>query len=309
MAPGIFVDTDMATDVAEVRAASGNAGSDAFTVFHQVSDSDWLKILSLSVQHEVIEGVRFPRFPADQLQSNFVGSANETALHEAYRFYVELKRQAATVGSPLQANSRILDFGCGWGRYLRFFWKDVRESGLFGVDVDPDILSTCLQTGVPGKFARIQPTGKLPFDDGFFSHAMAYSVFTHLPEPVHLHWMQELARVIRPGGTFTLTMEPRRFLYFIAELGRKSSQDNGWHEVLVRHAASVPQFLNDFNEGKIAYLPTGGGGVRSSDVYGDAVVPLSFIAKHWTRYFEIVDYIDDSARFWQAVLVVKRRAT
>jgi len=288
------------TNAIELRVKEGIAEPDAFTVFNKLNDIEWLSVLASSVTHEVIEGVRFPRFPADQLQANFVGSANATALQEACQFYMELKRQSASVGSPLRADSKILDFGCGWGRYLRFFWKDVRESGLFGVDVSPDVLSVCLQTGVPGQFSRILPLGRLPYEDGFFSHAMAYSVFTHLPEHVHLHWMRELARVLRPGATFTLTLEPRRFLQFVAELG-KTHNETRWHQVLARHAGSVPEFVRLFNEGKIAFL-------HQTDLYGDAVVPLAFIAKHWSQHFEIVDYIDDPQRFWQAVLVVRRRA-
>jgi SAM-dependent methyltransferase len=279
---------------------------DAFSVFSGLSDHAWSDILQRSVTEEVIEGVRFPRFPADALQSQFVGSANSTALQEALWFYVELKKQTAEAGAPLGADSKILDFGCGWGRYLRYFWKDVRESGIFGVDVDPDILAICKNTGVPGQLSHIYPTGTLPFEDGFFSHAMSYSVFTHLPEKVHLHWMNEVARVLRPGATFSLTLEPRRFLDFVAEQEKNSSLSE-WHKGMAKYSRSVPEFHKAFDAGQLVYLPTGGGDYRSADTYGDAAVPLSFIEKLWSRHFDILDYIDDPKRFWQAVLVVKRR--
>ncbi|TDQ92450.1 methyltransferase family protein [Paraburkholderia silvatlantica] len=280
---------------------------DFFSIFHDVPDAEWLEILKRSVTERVIKGIRFPDFPPDALQSQFVGSANENALDEAYGFFSELKKHAALLDVPVQRNSRVLDFGCGWGRYLRFFWKDVQVSGIFGVDIDPDILSVCHNTKVPGQLSRILPTGSLPFADGFFSHIMAYSVFTHLPEPIHLHWMEEIARVIQPGGTFTLTLEPRRFLNFVAEQGKNSSLSE-WHKAMAKYAASVPDFLKAFDEGKLVYLPTGGGNHRDSDVYGDAAVPLSFIKEHWGRHFDIVEYIDDAQKFWQAVLVVRRRA-
>jgi len=39
--------------------------------------------------------------------------------------------------------------------------------------------------------------------------------------------------------------------------------------------------------------------------YGDAVVPMSWIAKNWSGW-AINEYIDDKARFWQAVLVLQK---
>ena len=33
-------------------------------------------------------------------------------------------------------DSKILDYGCGWGRIIRFFLKDVPSRNLFAVDPD-----------------------------------------------------------------------------------------------------------------------------------------------------------------------------
>ena len=279
---------------------------DAFSVFEAHSDREWLELLRRSVSEETIDGVRFPRFPTDALQSQFVGSANISALNEASQFYVELKKQAAQSGTPVGLDSNILDLGCGWGRFLRFFWKDVKPSGLHGVDVDPDVLNVCKETGVPGQFKRIYPKQPLPYEDGSFSHVMAYSVFTHLPEEVHLKLAKEVARILQPGGIFALTLEPRRFLDFVLSL-KDTDRKTSWHQTMAKFAESVPQFARTFDAGKFVYLPTGGGAYRDASTYGDAVVPLSFIEENWSQDFKIIDYIDDPARFWQAVLIVQRR--
>jgi SAM-dependent methyltransferase len=182
----------------------------AKALFH-CSDVEWLAILRRSVTEEVIQGVKFPRFPDTTLQSNWVGSANESALQEAYDFYSLLKDRSTKLNSPVTEDSRVLDFGCGWGRFLRFFWKDVNVANLHGVDVVPDIIEVCRNTGVPGTFYQLEANGRLPFPDGYFSHVLAYSVFTHLPETVHLRWLAEIARVMQPQATFCLTLQPRRF--------------------------------------------------------------------------------------------------
>jgi SAM-dependent methyltransferase len=196
--------------------------------------------------------------------------------------------------APLGPDSRFLDFGCGWGRFLRFFWKDVGDDNLHGCDVERGILEVCKTLDIPGKLAHIDPLGTLPYPDAFFDNAMAYSVFTHLPESVHLHWMKELAPV------FVLTLEPRRFLDFLAQV---EEPQNDWHRMLLTHRERLAGYYRDFNAGKFVFMPTNAG---IEERYGDAVVPLSYVKRHWAPYFDVLDYVDKPKQFWQAVLVVRR---
>lgn len=269
-----------------------------------ISDPEWLELLLRSVHEPHIDGIVFPRFPPPDVQERFVGSAFETSLREAYAFYVLVKERAASL-APIRRSSPFLDFGCGWGRFLRFFWKDVDEQYLYGCDVFPDILEVCRETNVPGRLASIEPKGRLPYPDNYFDAMVAYSVFTHLPETIHLHWMRELARVARPGCVFYLTLEPKRFIDFVADI--PPDAESGWHRVLAPFAGQAAEYRRLFDAGEMAYLPTGGGDVLTKDIYGDAVVPLSYIEREWSPHFAVRDYIDDPSRFWQAVLVVQAR--
>jgi SAM-dependent methyltransferase len=264
------------------------------------SDKEWYGLLQASIEQPVVDGIAFPRFPSEAIQTNFVGSANGKTLAEAFNFYQFLKKAASRGKAPLGPDSRFLDFGCGWGRYLRFFWKDVGEDKLYGCDVDPDIIEVCKSLGLPGNIAQIDPLGALPYPDAWFDNAMAYSVFTHLPESVHLHWVKELARVLRPGAVFVLTLEPRRFLDFIAKVKKP---ENDWHRMLLAHRERLPGYYRDFDAGKFVFMPTNPG---AEERYGDAVVPLSYVKQQWAPYFEVLDYVDNRWKFWQAVLVVRR---
>jgi SAM-dependent methyltransferase len=268
----------------------------------KVSDKKWFELLIASIDKPVVKGITFPGFPPADIQRTFVGSACRETLAEAFTFYSFLKNAAKTAGSPLQPESRFLDFGCGWGRFLRFFWKDINEENLHGCDIDAMIIDVCKSTRVPGEIAKIDPLGSLPYTDGCFDVGMAYSVFTHLPESLHLHWVQELARVTRPGGIFCLTLEPRRFLDFIADI---SEPDNAWYQMLSVHKPRLGEYYRLFDAGDLVFMPTNAG-VEAT--YGDAVVPLSFVRANWSPWFEIIDYIDKPKKFWQAVLVVRRTA-
>ena len=116
--------------------------------------------------------------------------------------------------------------------------------------------------------------------------------------------MRELARVAASGCVFCLTLEPRRFIDFIDNI--PSPTTNQWYEMLSVHKPNIPNYYQQFDAGELTFMPTNPG-VESS--YGDAVVPLSFIEQHWAPWFEVLDYVDDPNRFWQAVLVVRRTDT
>ena len=270
-----------------------------------ISDAQWTEILKRSIREPVIDGVAFPAFPPEQIQANFVGSSNEVALHEAHEFYTFFKERALTLSNPVDRSSVFLDFGCGWGRFLRFFWRDVDAEKLCGVDTDPTVLDLCRQLGVEAILNHIEPLGRLPFPDRTFTHIMAYSVLTHLPEQVQFHWLDELARVSQPGCVFICTTEPRRFLHFVESIPQDAPSP--WHEAIKRCAGDVAALKKKFDEGEFVYIPTGGGEYRDESVYGEAVIPPSYINEHWSKHFYVDDYLDDAQRFWQAVVVYQRR--
>ena len=76
-----------------------------------------------------------------------------------------------------------------------------------------------------------------------------------------------------------------------------------WHKALAMHKPHVPEYYETYDSGELVFMPTNRG---AEDTYGDAVVPLSYIERKWSPYFEVDTYIDDPGQFWQAVLAVRR---
>jgi SAM-dependent methyltransferase len=278
---------------------------DLNAAFGHLSDEAYRElVLSIADSPAASEG--FPTFPPESVQAQFVGSAFRSALAEASVFYSHVKAVMAANDERLGVDKKFMDFGCGWGRFIRFFGRDVRAENIIGVDVDPDILKICKATGVPGRLEHIEPLGVLPVPNGSINLATAYSVFTHLPEAVHLHWMKEFARAVAPGGIVALTLEPRRFLDFVEEAPEKGKSQ--WHLTMAKFAAEAPKLKLRFDAGEFIYLPTGGGAYRPSETYGEAVVPLSYIRSRWSADFEVLEYLDDAKKFWQAVLILRRKS-
>ena len=276
----------------------------ASELFPGSTADDWHRLLQRSIREPVVDGVEMPRFPHGSVQRGFVGSADENTLHEAWNFWRYVKDVCAELGRPIDKSTRFLDFGSAWGRYTRFFWYDIAPGNLHGVDIDPEIVATCRYLGVPGDFRVIDPKGRLPYEDGSFDLVIAYSVFTHLPERVATHWMTELSRVTSEGGVIVYTVEPRRFLTFIETLDPQSP--NMWHALMATFKERIPGLLKDFDEGRYCYIPTSGGAYRDADVYGDAAISRQYIETSWADLFRLVSYLDDPARFWQAVVAAQK---
>ncbi len=271
-----------------------------------LADQEYFALLVKSLESRNVEGTVFPGFPADVTQSNFVGSSGRRALEEADLFWRFLKAVTAVIGCPMTRSSKVLDFGCGWGRFLRFLAKDVDASHLCGVDVDVDVLAECRALDAPGDLQNIEPRGRLPFPDKYFDVVMSYSVFTHLPEDLNLHWMREISRACRPGAVFVLTLEPREFLEFVRNEAPHGSSP--WHRNLARFARQVDDLLARFDRGEFVYIPSGGGNYRPAATYGEAVVPRQWIDHEWGSLWRVHQLVNDRNRFQQSVLVVERRA-
>jgi SAM-dependent methyltransferase len=273
-------------------------------VFGRVSDSRWFKILKRSMTEQVIKGVRFPGFAPPELQSYTVGSSGEHALKEAFHFYTYLKDICATNGAPVRPGFQILDFGVSWGRIIRFFLKDVDAQTLHGVDTSKEFLDSARATGVPGHLHEISPLGRLPYDDASFDLAYAYSVFTHLPEDVQDHWLRELWRALKPGAILVATVEPPRFLEFFAHMDATDAKLHPWHAAMARKIQSDPTMGARLQSSGFVYIPDRDG---VNEVYGDCVMTETYAREHWGKYFEIVDWLDDRRRFWQALVVARKR--
>lgn len=117
----------------------------------------------------------------------------------------------------LLPGERVLDLGCGAGRHSFAMYR--RGADVVALDADADELA-----GVGEMFAAMRAEGQvpataeadvkegdaleLPFADGEFDRIVAAEILEHLPDD--LRAIDELVRVLRPGGTVAVTV-PRWF--------------------------------------------------------------------------------------------------
>jgi ubiquinone/menaquinone biosynthesis C-methylase UbiE len=98
-----------------------------------------------------------------------------------------------------------LDFGCGCGRVIRQ-WKRLRAAKLYGLDYNRHLIDWCRRNLSFGEFGVNASRSPLSFADGSMDFIYSISVFTHLTELNQRFWMDELIRVLRPGGYLLFTV-------------------------------------------------------------------------------------------------------
>jgi SAM-dependent methyltransferase len=198
------------------------------------------------------------------------------------------KRLAEAIRDTLTKNGidiarleSILDFGCGPGRVLRHL-PDLTGARLFGCDYNRKSISWCRKHLPLAEFSINEPEARLRYDDRSFDFIYALSVFTHFTEAQHGFWIDELRRILRPGGYLLLTTHGKHF-----------EQD-------------IPAYLRkDFRDGRLV--------VTRADRAGEnkcaAFHPERYVRDELARGWDVIDFIEQgpAGNHAQDVYLLRRR--
>jgi SAM-dependent methyltransferase len=117
------------------------------------------------------------------------------------KIFWDVKRVLGSAGRALPEFAAVLDFGCGCGRLTRYLVPDAGQR-IVGCDLDPESIAWCEAHLARERvaFALNGASPPLPFAAASFDLVLAISVWSHLPEDLQFAWLDEMARVVRPGG-------------------------------------------------------------------------------------------------------------
>jgi ubiquinone/menaquinone biosynthesis C-methylase UbiE len=96
------------------------------------------------------------------------------------------------------AGKRVLDVGCGKGRFARVFHEREPQAELWGLDISETMLSFV----PPGIRTRAGSMTELPFENAFFDGAYATESLEHAVEIGKA--VEEICRVVKPGGRIAI---------------------------------------------------------------------------------------------------------
>lgn len=155
-------------------------------------------------QFEAEWRARFERFARTQTDEAAISGWSQLGLRRRVAVF---SRILSSLGLP--ASPRALDLGCGGGTYVRLL------AGLghrtVGLDYSMPSLerARAADPGPKGRYLAGEAYG-LPFRDGTFDLVVSIGVLQALAEPERV--LDEIARVLRPGGALVIEALNRRAL-------------------------------------------------------------------------------------------------
>jgi SAM-dependent methyltransferase len=197
---------------------------------------------------------------------------------------------ARVTGKTFADLHTIVDWGCGSGRVARHVIDGLdRDQAFAGFDIDAPAIKWATE--------RIGPwfwvCGKEPPLGIASAHAdlvYSYSVFTHLTQAAQQLWIDEIARILAPGGYFLFTI-----LSDTAVLALSPYASLGFLQLLLTagiHDESENTQLETINVG--------------GDYYRNVWMTAEYINQHWDKLFEILK-IERNFHFYQDLVVCRRR--
>ena len=243
--------------------------------------------------------------PPDELIDRVVsGFSNEQVdehralfLETGKRSLADLELALSAVGETLEGRERILEFGCGCGRIMRWMEGLSDTSTLIGTDIDERAIEWA-SSNLP--FARFDVNDGLPptrYGDGEFDLVVNHSVFTHLDGRYQDLWLGELQRITAPGGLLVLSLHGE-YAFEVSErhLDADARERREWRTTLER-------------DGLLYIAADTYVGSSFPDFYHTAFHAPWYVFEHWCRWFDVLAYLPRSSLDFQDQVVLRRRGS
>jgi SAM-dependent methyltransferase len=211
--------------------------------------------------------------PPPRLQRRVVGGFFRDFIRSGTVTIAEFDDALGPLGVSCAMFEHVLDFGVGCGRVLRRWAETHKSAKITGIDIDPEAVGWLKEHYSRfGRFLVTPPNPPAELASDQFDFIYGVSVFTHLPEDMQFLWLQELKRLVKPGGWLILTVR-----------GNEVSEREGFS--FVRH---------DATDG----LP---------DFYRTTYHSKRYVEDVWSRYFEVTRFVPLGLRGGNQDMVVCRR--
>lgn len=202
-----------------------------------------------------------PPMAPEDVQRLWTGYVGEVLMGQAVNFARALSENYTVVSGKSLRGSKILDFGCGYGRMLRVlsFYSDE----VWGVDPWDESIRVCRSYGLPNVRQSDWLPESLPVDTNF-EIAFAFSVFTHLSAKAAGTCLAAMRKHVVDGGVGCITIRPVEYWRMVW-----SQQGENWLRDRER----------DHDANGFAYVPHNGRPIDGEVHYGDASMTLDWLAK------------------------------
>ena len=196
----------------------------------------------------------------------------------------------------------ILDFGCGASRILRYFPMFKPEHNYYAAEVNPACIRHVKEV-VPSVQTTLL-TSNPPSDltDASIDVAYAWSIWTHFDEPTGRAWLEELHRVLRPGGAALITCHTD-------ELVDRYGKEEPFVSRLQAAGEDYSEIRKEYDERGFAYWrsypETSKNLGIDNESFGMTFMSVDYVRKNWSDIFSLADVVEGIPR-WQDILVLQK---
>jgi len=293
----LFAETRNAVNLFRLSGLLDSTPADASPVrqFATIDDDFWLWLHTEGYRRSAAVRRILPGLPPEETQYQYVGTVGDATMKiglASSNVFKKLYEQ--TRGRALTPEANVLDFGCGWGRIMRFFLKDIDPARLHGTDVSEEMVAFCRREFRWGTVNRNDPLPPTRFADGMFDLIYALSVFSHLSEDTHRKWLAEFKRILVPGGVLIATTWGRELITRCRDYRGRTDLTS-----ITRHLPGLfvdtDASLSSYDNGGFCFDSSREGYGEWSDWLGETCISKGYVMRHWPAYFERLDFVDEGA--------------
>jgi SAM-dependent methyltransferase len=212
-----------------------------------------------------------PQYNIERVQrvQNRVGAAVSGA-SDAHRILKIAQRHKS-----LDADFRILDWGCGFGRVARHLNRFAPKAHVLGADIDDENLNW-MATNLP----HVEPvpsdiSGHIEQKDKSVDVVFGISVMTHLRVDVMKLWLKELCRITKDDGLLLLTVAGAGSLAFTSRWVKDADYQT-WAR-----------------DGRIVFGNKGAvdSNIGGEDYYVQSKINEEQVRAIWSEYVDVLEFI------------------
>ncbi len=261
------------------------------------TDRDFFILLNSNSQQPDHANCGLP-IPPQDLWAGY-GKISEYFLSSGQADVATMKKILEFSDFRIQAENRLLDFGCASGRMMRWLADIAQRCEVWGVDISARHIIWCKEhLSPPFKFATVTTAPHLPFEDGYFDLIYCGSVFTHIADLADA-WLLELKRIVRRGGRLYITIHDRHTIDLILNHPERIYSDglpvdDGLRNLLLSYDQTENVTAVDF------YMLTIGRALESQVFYD-----IDHLRRHWGQLFNVLSVAPEAYGYQTAIVLEK----
>lgn len=187
----------------------------------------WLDFLRNAARNLLFKW-RHPEIQTPPLR--FLHETYRCDLHQYWNDGMATAKEIIETVKPLMHSTndwQVLDWGCGVGRITRHLGELPQISSVTGIDINPGMIAWN-RNHLPGiRFETITDKPPTLLHQDSFDLMIGISVLTHIPCENEEGWLQEILRLLKPGGIFLFTTHGMAFRRIMSGAERRKFESGG----------------------------------------------------------------------------------